>query len=215
MPSRIVVALFVISFFAAVSARAQKYQANRETQPPPALSPSPTQSDLLEASIGFNYIYLNDQRPETKNLYGVDSSLFINATSWLALGADFMANFGSHSEPAFFGSTVDIDSQRYVYVFGPRLTVWRNRKFKVFAEALAGGVHAEADATVRFRFSSASASASDNGFAMALGGGFDWRLTNHLSWRVLQADYLGTGLGSDWQNNFRASTGIVYSFGRK
>lgn len=215
MPSRIVVVLVTVSLLAAVSAHAQKYQPSRPPQSPQELNPPPPEADFFEASLGFNYIYLQDQRPETKNLYGVDSSLFINANSWLAVGGDFMANFGSHSEPAFFGSTVDIDSQRYVYVFGPRLTVWRNRRFKVFAEALAGGVHAEADATVRFRFNSASASASDDGFAMAMGGGFDWRLTNHLSWRVVQADYLGTSLGSDWQNNFRASTGIVYSFGQR
>jgi hypothetical protein len=126
-----------------------------------------------------------------------------------------MANFGSHSVAVFYGNTVDVDSQRYIYVFGPRITVWHNPQFRVFAEALAGGVHAEADFTLNpGRFSNgASATATDNGFATALGGGFDWRLTNHLSWRVLQADYLGTSLGSHWQNNFRATTGIVYTFG--
>jgi hypothetical protein len=176
----------------------------------PQTLPQPP-SDLFEASAGFNYIYLNDQFPETTNLYGVDASLFVNATSWLGVGGDFMANFGSHSVGTFFGQSIDVDSQRYVYVFGPRVTVWRNPQFRVFLEGLAGGVHAEAQASLGTR----SQSASDDGFAMAVGGGLDWRLTDHLSWRVLQADYLGTSLGSDWQNNFRASTGIVYSFGHR
>jgi hypothetical protein len=185
-----------------------------------AVEPAPLPragSDLFEVSLGFNYIYLGDAYPETRNLYGVDASLFVNATSWLAVGGDFMANFGSHSVPVFFGNTVDVDSQRYIYVFGPRVTIWQNQQFRIFAEALAGGVHAEADFSLnRGPFSNgASLSASDDGFATAIGAGFDWRLTNHLSWRILQADYLGTGLGSDWQNNFRASTGIVYSFGHR
>jgi hypothetical protein len=176
--------------------------------------PVPAQSDLFEVSVGFNYIHLDDQFPETKNLYGLDASLFVNATSWLGVGGDFMADFGSHSIPTIFGRTVDVDSQRYVYVFGPRVTVWHNARFRLFAEALAGGVHAEAKlSSAQFPFISRNASA--DAFAAASGVGFDWRLTNHLSWRILQADYVGTDRGSQWQNNFRASTGIVYSFGHR
>ena len=211
---RILVAIVVVSFLGSSQARAQSPQPQRY-QSAGLNAPPPQQPDLFEVSLGFNYIYLNDQYPETKNLYGVDASLFLNATSWLGVGGDFMANFGSHSVPVFFGNTADVDSQRYIYVFGPRVTIWRNPQFRVFAEALAGGVHANADATLNRRFfSSPSVSASDDGFATAIGGGFDWRLTNRLSWRVVQADYVGTSLGNDWQSNFRASTGIVYSFGR-
>jgi opacity protein-like surface antigen len=205
---RIIVALLAVSLFVAREGRTQEYE-------PAGLRVPSTQSDLFEASLGFNYIYLDRAYPETKNLYGVDASLFVNATSWLGVGGDFMANFGSHSVPFFFGNSVDVDSQRYFYVFGPRVTVWHNPQFRVFAEALAGGVHAEAQATATSRFSSRTVSASEDAFAMSLGAGFDWRFTEHLSWRVVQADYLPTSLGSDWQNNFRASTGIVYSFGRR
>ena len=202
----VVVLLLSLTEVRAQSAPPQKYE-------PAGLSVPPPQADLFEASLGFNYIYLGDAFPETRNLYGVDGSLFVNATSWLAVGGDFMANFGSHTVPTFFGG-VDIDSQRYVYVFGPRVTVWHDQRFRVFAEALAGGVHAEAQLTAS-RFASRTASASDDGVAMAIGAGFDWRFTNHLSWRVVQADYLPTHLGSDWQDNFRVSTAIVYSFGHR
>jgi hypothetical protein len=176
--------------------------------------PVPVQADLFEVSVGFNYIYLDNQFPETKNLYGVSTAAFINATSWLAVGGEFMADFGSHSVPIFFRRTIDVDSRRYVYIFGPRVTVWHNPRFRVFAEALAGGVHAEA------KFSSAqfpfiSRTASSDALAAAFGAGFDWRFTNHLSWRIVQADYLGTNLGNQWQNNFRASTSLCYSFGHR
>ena len=222
---RIIVLLLAISFISAAEVRAQKSE-------PAGLNVPPPQPDLFEVSLGFNYIYLDDQFPETKNLYGVEASAFINATSWLAAGGDgrlgpaptideliasgeFMADFGSHSIPAFFGRTIDVDSQRYVYVFGPRFTVWHNPRFRVFVEGLAGGVHAEAKFTLARFSSSISQTASADGFATVLGAGFDWRLTPHLSWRVVQADYLGTDLSSQWQSNFRASTSIAYSFGQR
>jgi hypothetical protein len=177
------------------------------------VAPAPAQSDLFEVSLGFNYIYLGDAYPETRNLYGGEASLFVNATSWLAVGGEFMADFGSHSIPYFFRRTLDVDSTRDVYVFGPRVTVWHNPRFRVFVEALAGGVHAEAKISTQSPFSFSRTARAD-GFATALGAGFDWRFTRHLSWRIAQADYLGTDLSSQWQTDFRASTSIVYSFGR-
>jgi hypothetical protein len=205
---RIVVVLLASSLFVAAEGRAQKYE------PAGVISPSGS-PDLFEVSLGYNYIHLDNPFPETQNLHGADASAFVNATSWLALGGDFMANFGSHTLHNFYFGDVDVDSKRLVYVFGPRLTVWRNSQFRVFAEALAGAVHAEADVTAHLRFISRTQSAHADAFATALGAGADWRLTNHLSWRIIQADYLGTSLGGDWQSHFRASTGIVYSFGHR
>jgi hypothetical protein len=191
-----------ISFLAPSETRAQKSIVAPSSE---NLSGQP---DLFEVSLGYNYIHLGDTSLESKSLHGLDVSAFINLNSWLALGGDFMADFG-HRTQNFFFANVDIDNQRYVYVFGPRVTVWRNPQFKVFVEALAGGVSADVQASV----GSLSQSASDNGFAMATGAGFDWRFSRHFSWRVVQGDYLPTHLGSQWQNNFRLSSGIVYSFG--
>jgi hypothetical protein len=211
---RFLVAVVLVSFFASLEASAQSQQAAPKYEPVGLNVPPPPGPDLFEVSLGFNYLYLSDQFPETKNLYGVEASAFINATSWLAAGGEFMADFGSHSINVFFNRTFDIDSQRYIYVFGPRVTIWQNPKFKVFLEGLGGGVHAEAKLTsTQFTFLNRTASA--DGFATVLGAGFDWRLSNHLSWRVVQADYVGTDLSSHWQNDFRASTSIAYSFGRR
>ena len=214
---RFLVAIVVVLFLTFAEARAQSAQSQPQRYQPAGLNAPPPQRDLFEASLGFNYIYLDNAYPETRNLYGFEASLFVNATSWLAVGGEFMDDFGSHSIPYFFGRTLDIDSTRVVYVFGPRVTVWHNPKFRVFVEALGGGVHAEAKISTQspFAFSrTASRTARADGFATALGAGFDWRFTPHLSWRIVQADYLGTDLSSQWQTDFRASTSIVYSFGR-
>jgi hypothetical protein len=204
----IIVTLSVISFFSAAEVRAQKSELTRSEVVPP-------QSDLFEVSLGFNYIRVGNAYPETRNLDGLEVSAFVNATSWLGVGGEFMAGFGTHSFTVPFFSKAEIDSQRYVYVFGPRITIWHNAQFRIFGEALAGGAHAEAQATIQSPFSSASQNVSDDSFATALGAGFDWRIANHLSWRIVKADYLGTNFGNHWQNNFSASTSIVYSFGRR
>jgi hypothetical protein len=183
--------------------------------PPPSGSPSRpvTESgvDLVELSLGFNYIRLDHAGPENKNLAGFDVSAFVNVTSWLGLGGEFMADFGRKTLVARVGNDLTVDSRRYVYVFGPRVTVWQNPNFRLFTEVLAGGVSAEAKA----RQGSLHAIATDDTFAAALGAGFDWRFSRHFAWRVVEADYLPTNLGDQWQNNFRAATGLVYSFGRK
>src|ERR1700759_211307 len=102
--------------------------------------------DRFEISLGYNYLHLGDSDPESENLHGVDLSAFVNLNSWLAVGVDFMADFGSQSFGSVAGPAfdVDVDSQRYIYMFGPRLTVFRNHALRVFMEALAGGVHAHA-----------------------------------------------------------------------
>ncbi len=200
--SAVVSTTLAAAFLFAPEARAQKSVVTPSTE---NFSAKP---DLFEVSLGYNYIHLGDTAVESKSLHGLDVSAFVNLNSWLALGGDFMADFG-HRTQRFFFANVDIDNQRYVYAFGPRVTVWQNPQFKVFVEALAGGVSADVQASV----GSLSQSASDNGFAMATGAGFDWRFARHFSWRIVQGDYLPTHLGSQWQNNFRLSSGIVYSFG--
>src|SRR6266404_2263121 len=124
---RLLFAIILIALFGLSEAGAQSQQPQppQKYQPAKLEAPPPQQSDLLDLSVGFNYIYLNDQYPETKNLYGLEASAFLNATSWLSVGGEFMADFGTHSVPSFFRS-VDVESQRYVYVFGPRITVWQN-----------------------------------------------------------------------------------------
>ena len=58
-------------------------------------------------------------------------------------------------------------------------------------------------------------SATDNAFAMALGGGVDWKANDRIAIRLAQGDYLLTRFGSTSQHNFRLSTGVVFRFGGK
>jgi opacity protein-like surface antigen len=52
-----------------------------------------------------------------------------------------------------------------------------------------------------------------NAFAMTLGGGADYKFTDHVSFRG-QVEYLYTHFSGSGQNNARIEAGIVYRFGR-
>ena len=65
----------------------------------------------------------------------------------------------------------------------------------------------------RFRFPSAN-----NTFAASFGGSVDYRITDRLSYRIVQPELLLTrsgSMGENWnQYNFRLSTGVVFTSGR-
>ncbi|HEV2045007.1 MAG TPA: outer membrane beta-barrel protein [Chthoniobacterales bacterium] len=166
------------------------------------------QPDLFEVSLGYNYIRVTND--VIKDFHGFDLSAFVNVNSWLALGGEFMAGYSTNSARLNFFQTVDSED-RYIYVFGPRLSYWPTKKLRLFGEALAGAAHADADVSSNFgRFTQ---TASADAFALALGGGTDWCFTRHWSWRILEANYLPTHFHNQWQDKWRLSTGIVYTFG--
>ena len=209
MSSKLRFSYYLIACAVAVSCssllRAEK------TLAPGSESPEP---DLFELSLGYSYLHLGDAFPETEHLHGFDFSAFVNALPWLSVGGDFSAGFGKTTQRARFPFIdVEIDSRRFVYVFGPRFDVWQNSRCRLFLETLAGAVHAEAELSYNSRFGQGDRTVTDDSFAAAVGAGFDWRFARNFSWRIIQADYVPTNVGHDWQSNFRASTGLVYSFG--
>jgi opacity protein-like surface antigen len=92
------------------------------------------------------------------------------------------------------------------YLFGPRLTYRAYGRLEPFGEVLFGGAHIGGTVT-------GFGSGSDNAFAMALGGGADYKWKPSVAIRFIQADYLYTRFGGTSQNNFRLQAGIVFRFG--
>ena len=76
----------------------------------------------------------------------------------------------------------------------------------VFAEALAGLGH------VRERIGGEYGNA--NGFAMAFGGGLDWKFSQKLGWRVAQLDYMPLRVNGATEKGFRLQTGLLIPFGK-
>lgn len=106
----------------------------------------------------------------------------------------------------------------FTYMGGPQLRL-PTHTIKPFAEFLFGGAHSNLYTNL-IKASGATVGPNNNAFAMAVGGGFDIRLSKTISFRPFQMDYLLTRFGNSLipggshnQNNFRYNAGVVFTFG--
>jgi opacity protein-like surface antigen len=159
----------------------------------------------VDIFAGYSYVRNNPSTSGVSSfsLNGGSASIAYNAKSWLSGVADFG---GYHS-----GNILNTGRSGTLstYLFGPRVSVRHFGRVTPFGEVLFGV--ARADASV------AGTSGTDNAFAMTVGGGFDYRLTDHFAVRPVKVDYLMTRFsetpsGTNTQNNLRVSTGIVFRF---
>lgn len=93
------------------------------------------------------------------------------------------------------------------FLFGPRMYFHSRGRVFPFVQTLVGAERFSAGL-------SGVGSGSTSAFAWSAGGGVDATLTRHVSWRVIQVEYLYTHFSSASQNNVRLQSGIVYRFGR-
>ena len=158
-----------------------------------------------EVAVQYSYVRLNPHTSgvDSINLNGGTGSIAYNANNWLGI----VGEFGGYKVGKIAG--VDPHAKVFTYLFGPRISYRGNERFTPFAHALFGGAH------IGTNFSGGG---SENAFAMALGGGVDAKLTDHIALRLAQVDYLLTrfneGTGGVSQNSFRYSGGIVFRFGK-
>lgn len=92
------------------------------------------------------------------------------------------------------------DARVVTYLFGPRYVVNRQGAVSPFVHALVGG------GSLNVRSSNA------NGFAFALGGGIDIKLSKRVSFRAFQVDYLPIRLSGETFQNGRVSAGVSFKF---
>jgi hypothetical protein len=136
------------------------------------------------------YSYMRVDNSPSFNVNGWELAGQYKFAPWLGAVADFDGHYGSP-----FGPSIDI----HTFLFGPQVS-WPGR-VSPFAHVLLGGAHA-----------SVTGGGSDTSFAVAIGGGIDYRLVDHIYWRVIQGDYLRSSLYGTTQDNGRLSTGIVFKF---
>jgi hypothetical protein len=220
--------LFILTFgysqtaFAQNPAPVEKPSAPTEKTstftPPEQLPAQSAEVELIELGVAYDYINVLDAT-DVKDLHGFDASLFVNLNRWLALGGDFIGGFGNNTSRD--GSNIEtVKLNRVVFLLGPRFTIRPKERFSIFGQASFGGAYETTDVAVRgpLQFRTVSDTSAD-AWAFDVTVGADWRLTNNVSWRIIQAGYMGMNSSSssnnDWQDNLRISTGIVWSFGPK
>jgi len=139
--------------------------------------------DKVEVSGGYTFMSF-DSSPTT-HMNGWDISGQYKFNDWLGGVADLAGDYGS-------GASV------HTFLFGPQVS-WPAR-VSPFAHVLIGGAHFSASGT------------GDSSFSAAIGAGIDSRLTDRVSWRIIEGDYIPTRFYGGTQNNIRVTTALVVRF---
>ena len=140
---------------------------------------------------------------ENVHLNGWNASVTENLNHWIGGTLDFTGGYGS-TQP--LGSQNQVHA--YTFLYGPRVF----RQFKSmtpFAQALFGGTHVNVNVTQQ------GPQTSDTSFALAAGGGLDWKLGARIAARVIQADYFRTNSFGAGHNEIRVSVGVIVLLGEK
>lgn len=172
-----------------------------------ALGQESSELGKLDLSFGYSYVHVSSSSTSdlgTQSLNGADMSVSYQLTPWLRIVADFGLASAGYRMSDIIG--ISLRSAQSTYLFGPCFVLPMGRTTP-FALVLYGVARANAG-----MFDTSSKQAD---FAWALGGGFDYHLTRHFALRPLQLEFLRTNFfelqhNQLTQNDFRASTGIVF-----
>jgi len=157
---------------------------------------------------------------------GFEVSIARNLNRYLGIKADFSMYFANDSEQSTFnvcqpGSCITttqetrVDRRAFYFMAGPEIKARNRTRVTPFAHALFGVARSTADFSTASAIFTRNESHTRTGFAYALGGGFDFRMTQRFSVRAM-ADYTQTFLGDpdpnkSRQNHVRFSLGILFS----
>src|SRR2546430_1413555 len=141
---------------------------------------------------GYQYIRLN---PGGTNCQGFGGAAAANVSIWLGVAGDF-------GYCRVTGLPSGVSAHAVNYMFGPRVTYRSYGSLTPFAHVLFGGQHF-----------GGTGGGTANSFAMALGGGADYKVTEHVALRLIQVEYLYTHFAGTRQNNARIESGIAYRWG--
>ena len=192
-----------------------------------ALTAAATDVPGFETYFGYDWVRFH---PDTANI----PSFNANGGS-----GQFVYNFYKGIGLAFDAGAVTKDTFQGVFdntqshfLIGPRYGFYNHSRFTPFAEVLFGGAHASVSTnilnvpTVLPSSSitvpdniSASLNVSRTSFAMMAGGGLDIRLSKHVTYRLIDADYFLTRPVSFMtgenvnKNNVRLTTGVNFTWG--
>jgi len=168
------------------------------------------QNSRFTIFAGYSYgntPYVTTQR---SNLHGWEGSIEgFRFRPWLTLVADGSGHYGWNefpiscvTVPVCTPAVPDVRATEYNLLGGPQVSRFHGN-FRLFAHGMGGATRVTVRTSGFFDSSVA--------WAIAFGGGADYKWRGPFSWRV-GADYLRTNVFNTEQNMIRASTGIVVRF---
>ena len=169
--------------------------------------PGLAQDDVprFDAFAGYGYV-----RPSggQGNLNGWHVSVTANMNRWLGFAVELGGQTGHQTLTATTSSgvfAVNTDASFNSLGFGPRFSYRRNERLTPFAHVLLGLARGKWEGFP-------AVSGEETSFATAVGGGFDARVTDHFSIRMIQAEHVRTHFGPTAENHLRLATGALFSF---
>jgi hypothetical protein len=181
---------------------------------------------VIDVSGGYSFVHVNvngnvgtgpgSSFHNSANANGGSGSLAYNVNNWLGLVGDFGGYHNGNVENS------GVDSTAFSYLFGPRYN-WRHSAWTPYFQGLFGGTHIKVNPPA----GPGVKSVTENAFAVALGGGIDVRASEHISIKIVQAEYyftnfsfpsslgLPTGSHLNHQNNVRLTFGVTFHFGSR
>jgi hypothetical protein len=185
--------------------------------------------------LGYNFTRFNPNSGfiPSFNANGGSGQFAHNFNKWLGLAIDV----GAVNKGTLGGFNVETTVLNFVA--GPRVTFHNHSRFTPFVQALFGGAYTTTSTQILLQNPlqnpnailppgfvvppnlpiSGRLVASRTGFAMLAGGGLDIKLSRHIAFRPIGADYYlmrlpGLVTGNDTNiNNFRYSAGFAFNFG--
>ncbi len=151
-----------------------------------------------EVFTGYSYLRLDSTSfgfANKSNLNGWNAAGTFNLTLKWSATLDLSGHYGSQLRD-------------FTYMIGPQYT-WRRDRSKFFVHGLFGKAQDRVGITV-----GTVSGFKGVGRAFAGGVGYDWDWSPRITFRVVQADYIGSNAFGQSQHNIRVSTGVVFHFGQ-
>lgn len=164
----------------------------------------------LEAGVNYNYTRTNAAPGDCGciSLQGGSGWVSYKLMGPLDVVVEGASQYATNISP--FAADLTVTS----YMGGVRYKKSVGARFSPFVQVLAGAAHANGSMAP----GNSGIPGSSNAFAMAAGGGLDFRLTRHMDLRMIQADYYYTRFTNgtnNHQNNLRIGAGLIVRFGSR
>jgi len=145
---------------------------------------------------------------ERQGFHGVEAFVKGNVSRYVGLKGSYSFNRKSFEfDGGTAATTFDSDADLHQFLGGAEFKDNAvETKVKPFAHVLAGVAHARVEASN----SITSFDESDTGFAAAVGGGVDFKLSDRVDLRAVQFDYNPIRANGETSHNFRIGIGLIF-----
>lgn len=163
----------------------------------------PGQTSAVDLELHYAFVHANAPPAQCGcfSMNGGGGTLAINMLHGLSLVADLTAAHASQINATTQNLTV------FDYLGGLRYSFRTSSRFTPYAQALLGGSE---------ELSNLAFVNNKSAFAASTGGGLSRRLSRHVAWNLVEADYIYSRLpnaNNNRQNDLRVSTGIIFRIG--